>query len=119
MMDKSTADKELAKLMLIVEGEQTHDVHGSPIVPPNHYQLKHAEKQKQIALERIYAAIAASGIPWEDVVEYVESDPPTQGDRVQRHRYRAAKIRINQENAKRGLERAKELREAKKNGKQT
>lgn len=104
LKDQQEYYDELEKLEHIVNGNQTHDVHGSPIVPPNYYQLKHAAKEKEQNLARIYQIIALSGIPWEDVVKYVESDPPTTGDRVQRHRHRAAKMRIAQENLKRAAE---------------
>ena len=110
--DKAEYDTEVAALEDITSGNHTHDEFGSRIVPPNYYQLKHAAKEKLQNLQRIYAVIAASNIPWEDIVEYVESDPPTSGDQVQRHRVRAAKIRKNQAHLV-------QMRETRKRGKQS
>lgn len=82
------------------------DRHGNEVVPPNFFQLKHAQREKDNTFKRLWNEIQLAGIDWEEFIAYVDSNPQSDGDKLRKHRLRNANIKKNVEALKAGRKRA-------------
>lgn len=82
------------------------DRHGNEITPPNFFQLKHAEREKMNTYTRLWNEIQLANIDWDDFIAWIDTNPPSEGDKLRKHRLRNATIKKNLNQLKEGRKKA-------------
>lgn len=84
---------------------------------PIDLRQKHVDAAKAKALEDMRNTLDRNGITLDELIDYIDSEPPTVADRVQAHRLKNVTKRRTIENAAKGRKAAADARAEKKAGK--